>query len=248
MTNAIRSDISLRVNSTTHRLTVDHHRTLLDAVREDLHQNGPKKGCGGHRVLLLEAGQRDSGMNLHIPARVLQALPYVGRLELHHGAATGTEQPDDLLAERQGAGPICVPPRRSASRPSSRMGRATTVRARPWSPSEGARGSARWTAISRRRDVARTLSSAWERTPPASSSTALAPSASSTFVRSPCSPRKDRRSSPSTRQGSRPHPVRRKKCGSLQRSPPEHLRPAVRSPVPSLMTCAVARQRNVTTK
>jgi xanthine dehydrogenase YagT iron-sulfur-binding subunit len=45
MTNAITSDISLRVNDTTHQLIVDNRRTLLDAIREDLGHTGPKKGC-----------------------------------------------------------------------------------------------------------------------------------------------------------------------------------------------------------
>ncbi|MGM1062206.1 (2Fe-2S)-binding protein [Saccharothrix sp. Mg75] len=45
MANDARSEISLHVNGTTHRFTVDNRRTLLDALREDTRHTGPKKGC-----------------------------------------------------------------------------------------------------------------------------------------------------------------------------------------------------------
>jgi len=45
MTDHASSEISLRVNEVTHRLSVDNRRTLLDALREDLRITGPKKGC-----------------------------------------------------------------------------------------------------------------------------------------------------------------------------------------------------------
>ena len=45
MTDNARSEISLRVNDVTHRLSIDNRRTLLDALREDLGLTGPKKGC-----------------------------------------------------------------------------------------------------------------------------------------------------------------------------------------------------------
>jgi xanthine dehydrogenase YagT iron-sulfur-binding subunit len=38
-------DISLRVNGTGHRLSLDPRTTLLDALREHLHLTGTKKGC-----------------------------------------------------------------------------------------------------------------------------------------------------------------------------------------------------------
>jgi xanthine dehydrogenase YagT iron-sulfur-binding subunit len=38
-------EIALRVNGTTHPLTVDTRATLLDALRERLGITGPKKGC-----------------------------------------------------------------------------------------------------------------------------------------------------------------------------------------------------------
>ncbi|MEV6814380.1 2Fe-2S iron-sulfur cluster-binding protein [Micromonospora sp. NPDC051296] len=45
MTDDTRSDIALRVNDETHRLTVDNRRTLLDTLRDDLNLTGTKKGC-----------------------------------------------------------------------------------------------------------------------------------------------------------------------------------------------------------
>ncbi|MEU8197946.1 2Fe-2S iron-sulfur cluster-binding protein [Microbispora amethystogenes] len=39
------TEIALRVNGTTRRLTVDTRVTLLDALRERLGITGPKKGC-----------------------------------------------------------------------------------------------------------------------------------------------------------------------------------------------------------
>jgi xanthine dehydrogenase YagT iron-sulfur-binding subunit len=38
--------VTLRVNGTEHRLTLDARTTLLDALREHLHLTGAKKGCG----------------------------------------------------------------------------------------------------------------------------------------------------------------------------------------------------------
>lgn len=39
-------NVALRVNGTEHRLTLDPRTTLLDALREQLHLTGSKKGCG----------------------------------------------------------------------------------------------------------------------------------------------------------------------------------------------------------
>lgn len=39
-------DVVLRVNGTEHRLLIDPRTTLLDALREQLHLTGAKKGCG----------------------------------------------------------------------------------------------------------------------------------------------------------------------------------------------------------
>jgi xanthine dehydrogenase YagT iron-sulfur-binding subunit len=43
---ASRIDVVLRVNGSDHRLALDPRTTLLDALREDLHLTGSKKGCG----------------------------------------------------------------------------------------------------------------------------------------------------------------------------------------------------------
>jgi xanthine dehydrogenase YagT iron-sulfur-binding subunit len=45
MTDDTSSDISVRVNQKTHRLSVDNRTTLLDALREGLDLTGTKKGC-----------------------------------------------------------------------------------------------------------------------------------------------------------------------------------------------------------
>ena len=42
---AVANDVKLRVNGTDHHLRVDARTTLLDALREDLHLTGVKKGC-----------------------------------------------------------------------------------------------------------------------------------------------------------------------------------------------------------
>ena len=39
-------DVLLRVNGSDHRLSLDPRTTLLDALREELHLTGSKKGCG----------------------------------------------------------------------------------------------------------------------------------------------------------------------------------------------------------
>ena len=72
MTNAISSDIRLRVNGTTHQLTVDNRRTLLDAIREDLGRTGPKKGCDrgqcGACTVLLDGRRAVSCLTLAVAA------------------------------------------------------------------------------------------------------------------------------------------------------------------------------------
>lgn len=45
MTDGTRSDILLRVNGSSHGLTVDNRCTLLDALRAGIGHTGPKKGC-----------------------------------------------------------------------------------------------------------------------------------------------------------------------------------------------------------
>ena len=43
---SLTSNVTLRVNGTEHRLTLDSRTTLLDALREHLRLTGTKKGCG----------------------------------------------------------------------------------------------------------------------------------------------------------------------------------------------------------
>ena len=43
---ASRIDVVLRVNGSDHRLALDPRTTLLEALREELHLTGSKKGCG----------------------------------------------------------------------------------------------------------------------------------------------------------------------------------------------------------
>ena len=43
---ASRIDVVLRVNGSDHRLELDPRTTLLEALREELHLTGSKKGCG----------------------------------------------------------------------------------------------------------------------------------------------------------------------------------------------------------
>ncbi|WP_214102558.1 (2Fe-2S)-binding protein [Acrocarpospora catenulata] len=67
-----RSTISLRVNDVTHRLCLDHRRTLLDALREDLGHTGPKKGCDqgqcGACTVLLDGRRVVSCLTLAVAA------------------------------------------------------------------------------------------------------------------------------------------------------------------------------------
>ncbi len=72
MTEAISSDISLHVNGTSHRLTVDNRRTLLDALREGIGHTGPKKGCDhgqcGACTVLLDGRRAVSCLTLAVAA------------------------------------------------------------------------------------------------------------------------------------------------------------------------------------
>ncbi|MEU9888934.1 2Fe-2S iron-sulfur cluster-binding protein [Sphaerisporangium sp. NPDC051011] len=72
MTHETRGVIALRVNNATHRLCLDHRRTLLDALREDLGHTGPKKGCDhgqcGACTVLLDGRRVVSCLTLAVAA------------------------------------------------------------------------------------------------------------------------------------------------------------------------------------
>ena len=60
--------VLLRVNGSEHRLSLDPRTTLLDALREHLHLNGTKKGCGlgqcGACTVLMDGKRMKSCLSL----------------------------------------------------------------------------------------------------------------------------------------------------------------------------------------
>jgi xanthine dehydrogenase YagT iron-sulfur-binding subunit len=63
-------DVTLVVNGTRHRLTVDARTTLLDALRDRLHLTGTKKGCDlgqcGACTILLEGRRINACLTLAV--------------------------------------------------------------------------------------------------------------------------------------------------------------------------------------
>jgi xanthine dehydrogenase YagT iron-sulfur-binding subunit len=53
------TEITLQVNGTVHRLSVDTRTTVLDALRERLGITGPKKGCDHGHAIALPNGSRE---------------------------------------------------------------------------------------------------------------------------------------------------------------------------------------------
>src|SRR5260370_42364388 len=77
------SELTLRVNGTTHRLRLDHRTTLLDALREHLGLTGTKKGCDhgqcGACTVLADGRRGNSCLLLAVAAQGAEITTIEGR-------------------------------------------------------------------------------------------------------------------------------------------------------------------------
>ncbi|MFB6876037.1 (2Fe-2S)-binding protein [Streptomyces sp. NPDC056323] len=94
MMDGTHSETRLRVNGLTHRLTVDHRETLLDALREGTGHTGPKKGCDrgqcGACTVLLDGRRVVSCLTLAVAADGSDVTTVEGLA--HHGELRPLQQ------------------------------------------------------------------------------------------------------------------------------------------------------------
>jgi len=105
------SEISLRVNDVTHRLTVDNRTTLLDALRDGLDHTGPRKGCDrgqcGACTVLLDGRHVVSCLTLAVAAEGTEITTVEGLARRHRRRVTRCRGPG--VGRGRGARAMAVP-------------------------------------------------------------------------------------------------------------------------------------------
>ncbi|WNE94504.1 2Fe-2S iron-sulfur cluster-binding protein [Streptomyces luomodiensis] len=85
------SDITLRINGTSHSMTIDNRATLLDVLRERLGLTGTKKGCDhgqcGACTVLLDGERVNSCLMFAVAAEGREIVSIEGVADLADGAA-----------------------------------------------------------------------------------------------------------------------------------------------------------------